>query len=131
VKTHGQTHTPIYNSWASLIARCENAKDARYHRYGGRGIKVCAKWRNDFAAFARDVGERPPGTSIDRIDNDGDYEPGNCRWATPTEQANNTSRSIVIAGRTLREWSELTGLKLGTIQSRVHRGWSRERAVRP
>jgi len=82
--------TVEYKAWSHMIQRCENPKDNRYKGYGGRGIKVCREWREDFEAFLRDVGQRPsPLHSIDRINNDGDYEPGNCRWATAKEQARN------------------------------------------
>lgn len=84
---HGRCGTPTYRSWVAMIDRCENPKRERYHRYGGRGITVCPRWRESFAAFLQDMGERPQGKSIDRWpDNDGNYEPGNCRWATPTQQ---------------------------------------------
>lgn len=93
-RIHGGTKTPEWSAWRDIIARCENPKVRSYADYGGRGIKVCAEWRNDFAAFLRDVGPRPfPELSIDRVDNDGHYEPGNCRWATAKQQANNKRNS--------------------------------------
>ena len=75
-----------------MIQRCVNPKSRYFSHYGGRGIKVCDRWRNSFEDFYADVGERPPGRTLDRIDNDGDYEPLNVRWATPTEQTRNRRR---------------------------------------
>lgn len=91
---HGHTSgiappSGTYNSWAGMIQRCTNPNNPKYPNYGGRGITVCERWRDSFAAFLLDMGPRPDGTSIDRKDVNGNYELANCRWATATEQANN------------------------------------------
>ena len=88
--THGLSRTPEYNAWLNMNKRCYNENDPRYKWYGARGIFVCPEWRHDFAQFLRDMGPKPsPKHSIDRINNDGNYEPRNCRWATWKQQQNN------------------------------------------
>ena len=86
--SHGRAATGEYKSWHGMIDRCENSKHPKFARYGGRGIFACKRW-HVFENFFKDMGPRPKGTSIDRINNDGNYEPGNCKWSTPTEQNNN------------------------------------------
>ncbi len=89
VTKHGKCRTPEWRSWQSAIGRCERPSMPSYPDYGGRGIAMCDRWRRDFSAFLADMGARPAGTTLDRIDPNGDYEPGNCRWATLSEQNRN------------------------------------------
>lgn len=88
-RMHGMSRSSEYNIWRGMIARCKNEKNPAFKYYGARGIKVCRAWVESFDVFYADMGSRPDGRSIDRINNDGDYEPGNCRWATPAEQVAN------------------------------------------
>lgn len=128
---HGMTRTPTYLSWRSMIGRCDNSKNLDYYLYGGRGIKICERWKT-FENFLADMGERPPGTSLDRENSNGDYEPENCRWSTPTEQANNRRNSALITfdGRiqTLSEWSKEVKIGRATLDQRLKRGWTVEKA---
>lgn len=125
---HGMSKTTEYTSWRSMIARCYYPKDTEWDNYGGRGIKVCDKWRNSFTAFYEDMGSKSKGMTLERINTNGDYEPGNCRWATWREQANNkrTNRLITYEGKTktVAQWSRETGIANINITDRLKRGWS-------
>ena len=126
--------TRVYSIWRTMKNRCLLKTDPFYHAYGARGIKVCARWLESFENFYADMGDPPSADhSIDRRDGNGDYEPGNCRWATVLEQANNRSsnRLLRIGEETasLAEWSRRTGIAPSTIRERLVRGWSPERAL--
>lgn len=125
--------TTEYNSWATMIARVSNPNNPRWEHYGGRGIKVCEGWK-DFSLFLEDMGLKPgKGYSIDRIDNDGHYEPGNCRWATIEQQLENrkSMRRFTFYGmsKTIREWSLICGNSRKTISSRLENGWPPKLAI--
>lgn len=131
-KIHGMEGTPTYRSWLSMKARCFNPKALQYKYYGARGVKVCFEWLS-FKNFFKDMGVRPSGKTLDRIDPNGNYEPDNCRWATITEQNRNTRRSIKITfnGQTLNvnDWAERVGLSAGNISQRIARGVDPEVAL--
>lgn len=124
--------TPTYYSWAGMLARCENPDHVAFMRYGGRGIRVCAQW-HDFEQFLADMGDKPRGTSLDRIDTDGDYTPANCRWASSRTQARNTSLNhrLTYQGETLcvAEWAERLGMHPASLNDRLQSGWSVERTL--
>jgi len=123
--------SPTYVSWYSMVKRCLNPTSSRYDKYGARGISVCERWRA-FENFLADMGERPTGTSLDRIDVNGNYGPGNCRWATPRQQARNTTRNhrVSFRGETLTviEWAEGVGVSGSSMWRRLKR-WPVERAL--
>jgi len=117
-----------------MIARCNNKNLRSYSNYGGRGIKVCQQWRESFDDFLKDMGKRPSGRSLDRINNDGNYEPSNCRWATPEQQRRNSRQSLTFLtahGKTqcVQDWALELGLSPTTIYSRMSRKFSDEQVL--
>lgn len=131
--THGGVKFPEYGVWSGIKERCYGTWSKDYPNYGGRGIHMCERWRTSFSNFYQDMGSRPSGTTIDRVDNDGPYSPENCRWASKTEQQNNKRNSVVleIRGRslTIAQWAREVGIPMGCLWQRVHNGWDLERAI--
>lgn len=129
---HGHSRSSTYESWHAMTQRCGNRKSKDYPRWGGRGIKVCDRWR-DFRNFLADMGERPDRHSIDRIDGTKGYEPGNCRWASHEVQQNNKCNVLMLTvdGRTMSasQWARERGLKADTVHHRLKRGWTPEKAI--
>jgi hypothetical protein len=133
--THGRSHTSMHNIWLAMRRRCYLPSDGSYERYGGRGIKVCDRWQI-FENFLADMGERPSDKhSIERENNEGNYEPGNCIWAVKLVQANNTRSNVyyTLDGETLTlaQWARKCGMNYKTVHARIKRGWSLERALLP
>jgi len=134
-KIHGMSKTKEYISWIEMRKRCRNQNVIRYPLYGGAGITVCDRWYNSFELFLEDMGMIPEGkTSLDRYpDSNGNYEPGNCRWANDEEQANNKSNNVMVnldgISMTMTQAERKLGLNRGTIQNRVRRGATPQEAV--
>lgn len=130
---HDAYYTPEYSSWSSMVRRCTSPRATSWPRYGGRGIRVCDRWLESFENFYADMGVRPEGTSIDRINPNGNYEPSNCRWATNKQQRNNRRDTIYLtangATMTMGEWEQKLGCHRGTIRDRLNRGWSEHDAI--
>lgn len=132
----GGSWTPEYTAYHGIKQRCLNPNSPAYVYYGGRGITVCPRWIDSFNHFLEDMGPRPKGfTSIDRINNNGNYEPGNCRWSNDSEQQRNkrNNRLITINGITKcqAEWCALTGIHQATVNDRIRRGWPDEKLFIP
>lgn len=131
--THGCAKSTEYTAWTHMIERCYSPNNKHFSDYGGRGIIVCEQWKSSFANFLADVGLKPsPRHSLDRIDNNGHYEPGNVRWATKTDQTRNrrSTRLVTYQNRTqcLWAWSEELGKNYQTLYFRLNSGWTVERA---
>lgn len=119
--THGMSRTPTYQTWLSMKRRCYEVTAQNYKHYGAKGIAVCDRWLHSFENFLADMGERPEGKTLDRIDRAKNYEPSNCRWATQSEQMNNTGRSVSFEGKTLKEWSKELGINYDTLSYRLRK----------
>ena len=142
-RKHGMEGTSVYRRWSLMKQRCLNKKDKNYPGYGARGITVCERWLK-FENFYVDMGDPPPNKTLDRIDNDGNYEPGNCRWATISEQQSNRRKPKPYKGRagggdpitidgvtlpSLAAWSRRQGIPLVTICDRLDAGWPLAKAI--
>lgn len=125
--THGMSKTPTYSTWMSMKRRCLDSRSPNFANYGGRGILICDGWR-DFENFFSEMGVRPKGTTLDRIDNEGNYTAENCRWADTTTQHRNTRTNVNLTykGRTqcLAAWADEYGIRRNTLQKRIANGWS-------
>lgn len=124
--------TSAYNRWVCMIQRCKNPKNKSFHNYGGRGISVCRRWMT-FDNFYLDMGDPPPGTSLDRIDNNGDYNPSNCQWSDVHAQQNNrrNNRMMTVNGttKTFAQWVDGDILRRARIEYRLRHGWTVEKAI--
>ncbi len=133
-RTHGLSRHPVFKIWERMISRCHNPKDWAFAYYGGRGIRVCKRWRTSPETFIADMGERPSNKyTVNRKDNDGNYDPENCEWATDTEQARNTRRNhlVTIGGETLclSAWCERFKVSPALVHCRLRYGWTIEKAL--
>lgn len=132
---HGLEHTREYRSWSAARSRCFNSENSQFKNYGGRGITMCDEWRDDVRAFVEYMGLCPVNLTLERIDNDGHYEPGNCKWANRTEQLRNRRISVLMThnGLTLTasEWAKLRGIDRHAVARRIQRGITGEAALQP
>lgn len=132
-RTHGMKNTRVYVIWHSMHERCRVKSQTSYKRYGGRGITVCDRW-SKFENFLADMGLPPSNKhQLDRIDPNGHYEPGNCRWATPRQQQNNRRNNVVLSWsgeqRTVTEWARYIGIGVSTLFERIRAGWPVEKVL--
>lgn len=130
--TANHTTSATWRSWCSMMQRCGESRPKFFKHYKGKGITVCDRWLS-FNNFLSDMGERPPNTTLDRIDNSKGYEPANCRWENHTHQANNRTNNLHITfdgiTKTLAQWSRIVGVRYGTLHSRLYRGWDIKRSL--
>lgn len=129
---HRMSHTRTYQIWKLMLARCRAPRGKRFERYGKRGIRVCPRWES-FQNFLNDMGYAPDGLSIERVNNDKGYSPGNCVWANQKTQSRNrrTNHMVTISGKTrpIAEWAEILNQPVGMVYRRIYRGWDAERAL--
>ncbi len=132
--THRGKGTPTHNTWSAMKQRCADPNHAQFQYYGGRGVSVCHRWAESYEVFLADMGERPAGMSIERINTNGNYEPGNCKWATDHEQQRNRRSTILVerngVKRCVKDWCEELGLNTDRVYGRIRRGESPEKALR-
>lgn len=131
---HGKSGTREYRIWQAMLRRCDTSSAVNYGDYGGRGVRVCKRWRRSFKRFLADMGPCPPGGSLDRFpDNNGNYKPTNCRWATKTQQMRNTRTNVVLTYRgqslPIVAWAELLGVPADRLYKRYQRNWATERIL--
>jgi hypothetical protein len=132
-KSHGMTKTAIYGLWHAMMQRCYDKNSHAYNRYGDRGVNVCSRW-HQFENFYADMGDKPHGMSMERIDNNGHYSPENVIWATAKSQANNRRSNVVLEHngkkQTMQQWCDELGLKIQTVWARINvYGYSVEKAL--
>lgn len=134
ITKHGLRYSVEYAVWSTMKDRCLNPRNKQFKHYGGRGVKVCERWMQ-FENFISDMGKRPKGLSLDRINNDGNYEPPNCRWATIREQSRNkrSNKVLIFNGKKMcvRDWDRHCGFKDSTIRNRIKLGWTGEKLFKP
>jgi len=138
-KTHGETvgrnNSPEYRAWKAMKGRCYDKNNIGYRNYGGRGISVCERWLHSFVAFLEDMGRKPsPKHSIDRINNDGIYEPSNCKWSTRSEQRRNNRQGLHLVSlkdktMPICDWAKISGVPEESISARLRHGWAAEKAI--
>jgi len=130
---NGLSGTRTYKSWSCMVRRCSINTSNRWKHYGGKGVTVCDRWKSSYSNFLEDMGERPDGKTLDRIDTGGDYCKENCRWLTPKEQGRNKKNNKLVTHNnktaTLAEWQEITGIDADTLSWRLKSGWTDEEAL--
>jgi hypothetical protein len=131
---HGLSNTPEHGIWKDMIKRCTNSNCKSYKNYGGRGIRVCDRWLHSFVAFYEDMGKRPSSKyTLDRTDNNGNYEPSNCRWVVGIVQHNNKRTNVWLTANgitmTVTQWARYTGLPYSTIKGRLKLGWPTDKVL--
>lgn len=133
--THGMSKSPEYSVWNSMKDRCYNVNNIEFDSYGGRGVGVCDRWRHSFENFYNDMGDKPKGKSLDRINSNGDYSPDNCKWSSYIEQNNNKRNNILVSNNgvtlTLGQWAREMGINYGTLKWRYYQGLRGDKLLVP